>query len=310
MNKSRKHILTRNQLIGAVALILMIIAVRVFLAFVPRHNLPESHDVSVSADSMSVMQSPRELLFFDPNTADSVTLLHNGLKPWQIRNMMKYRAKGGRYRTAEDFRRLYGLTDSAFSALKPFIRIDNSEWEARRDSLSALRRERDSLRHLADSLRRDSLFPLTYRHPKRDTIIELNAADTSDLQYIRGIGAYTARQIIRYRKQLGGFVSPEQLREIKELQQTNWDLIVPHLWAEKDSVKQIPVNTASVKRLQAHPYISFEQAKALYELRRTKIRLTSINDIMSLVSSDSASVFSREWVVQIEPYISFAQSIK
>ena len=309
MKRHRKHILTRNQLIGAIALVMMIVAVRIFLALVPRSHVPALQDVGEQADSVSSMQDQTGgLVYFDPNKSDSLTLLHNGLKPWQIRNVMKYRAKGGRYRTAEDFRRLYGLTDSAFRALRPYILIDSTEWVARRDSLSALRRERDSLRHLADSLRRDSLWAKTYRHPKRDTLIEINAADTSDLQYIRGIGSYTARQIVRYRKQLGGYVSPEQIREIKELQHANLDSVLPHLWAETDSVQRLPVNTASVKRLQAHPYLSFEQAKVLYELRRTKIRLTGIEDLDVLVTSDSAAMFTHEDIKRLQPYLSFEQN--
>lgn len=35
--------------------------------------------------------------FFDPNTADSTALLRLGLSPWQVRNIYKYRARGGRY---------------------------------------------------------------------------------------------------------------------------------------------------------------------------------------------------------------------
>ena len=34
---------------------------------------------------------------FDPNHADSATLLKVGFSPWQIRNMMKYREKGGKW---------------------------------------------------------------------------------------------------------------------------------------------------------------------------------------------------------------------
>ena len=49
-----------------------------------------------------------ELFPFNPNEADSATLLRLGLKPWQVRNLLKYRRKGGRWRSADDFRRLYG----------------------------------------------------------------------------------------------------------------------------------------------------------------------------------------------------------
>ena len=51
-----------------------------------------------------------ERFCFDPNTADSTQLLRLGLQPWQVRNIYRYRARGGIYRTREDFARLYGLT--------------------------------------------------------------------------------------------------------------------------------------------------------------------------------------------------------
>ena len=51
-----------------------------------------------------------ESFVFDPNTADSIQLLRLGLRPWQVRNIYKYRSKGGIYRTKADFARLYGLT--------------------------------------------------------------------------------------------------------------------------------------------------------------------------------------------------------
>src|SRR3712207_9469155 len=37
------------------------------------------------------------LFDFDPNTADSTQFLALGLRPWQVRNIYKYRAKGGIY---------------------------------------------------------------------------------------------------------------------------------------------------------------------------------------------------------------------
>ncbi len=61
--------------------------------------------------------------FFDPNTADSATLLRLGLTPWQVRNIYKYRVGGGRYHRPEDFSRLYGLTKEDYDRLSPYIRI-------------------------------------------------------------------------------------------------------------------------------------------------------------------------------------------
>ena len=64
-----------------------------------------------------------KLFPFDPNTADSTQLLRLGLSPWQVRNIYKYRAKGGIYRKPSDFARLYGLTIKQFKEMEPYIQI-------------------------------------------------------------------------------------------------------------------------------------------------------------------------------------------
>lgn len=60
---------------------------------------------------------------FDPNTADSLTLRRLGLPQWMVSNVLRYRSKGGRFRRAEDFRKIYGLTQQQFDILRPYIVI-------------------------------------------------------------------------------------------------------------------------------------------------------------------------------------------
>ena len=105
---------------------------------------------------------------FDPNTVDSMTLLHLGFKPWQAKNMLKYRAKGGRYRKKEDMKKLYGMTDSMYIALEPYICIQQ-------DSIVI-----DSTK--MDTVRLDSLPK--WRSIKKDTILNLRTADTTELKLI------------------------------------------------------------------------------------------------------------------------------
>lgn len=300
MKKKKIHILTASQLISAIILIVIMVGVNIAAYYWPRQ------EAIVEEENMeSLLPKEREnttrLFFFDPNTADSLTLIELGFRPWQIKNMMKYRAKGGRYRKPNDLSKLYGLSDSAFAALRPYIRIDSTAWVARRDSLRLLRHERDSLKHIADSLWRDSIRMARGYHLKKDTIIELNNTDTFNLQYIRGIGSAIARHIMNHGKALGGYVSPEQIRIIPELQgyNINYDSIIPHLTAERDSIMRMRVNYIGVDRLQRHPYLNFTQAKAIYELRREKFYLKSLDDLQVL------DCLTEEDIRRLEPYLSF-----
>ena len=314
MKKRQKiFLLTGEQWLG-VCILALLAGVTLFL--VHRFQPSEPEVVEVVSDSVLTQfatyqaeqdsirkatwkkQYPRDTLairmqVFDPNTADSSTLVHLGLKKWQVSNMLKYRAKGGRYRKAEDMKRLYGMTDSMYQALLPYIQIDTV----------AIKQYRDSVRKSQmDSVRTDSLP--RYISPKRDTILNLRTADTTELKKIRGIGSYRARQIVRYRKELGGFVHTEQLREIKALQplltdSLQADSLLSHFWIDSIIIVPLQVNSCRAETLERHPYLSFEQAKAVYELRRKKIRLESIEQLRRL------DCFTEEELRRVEPYLSF-----
>lgn len=217
---------------------------------------------------------------FDPNTADSSTLVHLGFKPWQAKNMLKYRAKGGKYRKPDDLKRLYGMTDSMYQALTPYIHIAREEIDS-----------------LVDSVRMDSLPQ--WQKENKDTIINLRTADTTELKMLYGIGSYRARQIVRYREQLGGFVRVEQVLEAKGMDGVNADTLLQHLYMDSVIVEQIPINQVGVQRLARHPYLRFEQAKTIYELRRQKIRLDSIQQLNEL------DCLSSETLEKIAPYLNF-----
>ena len=240
---------------------------------------------------------------FDPNTADSSTLVHLGLKPWQASNMLKYRAKNGRYRKAEDLKKLYGMTDSLYQMLLPYIQIDTLSIRLFRDSLYRAQRPQVSPIHAdSDTLAQDTMP--RYVSPKRDTVLNLRTADTTELKLIRGIGAYRAQQIVRYREQLGGFASVEQLREVKALQPLLADSLAAdslfmHFVLDSVITNPLRINSTRPESLQRHPYLSFEQAKAIYELRRRKIRLKSIDQLRDLDCLTEADL------LRLQPYLSF-----
>jgi competence ComEA-like helix-hairpin-helix protein len=303
MKKDRKiyFLMTAEQWLGVVLLVVLIVGTLVAV----KHLKPQAEvdttwandstrtqfiDYQQKQDSMHKEQwkkkYPRDTIairmqMFDPNTADSSTLVHLGFKPWQAKNMLKYRAKGGKYRQVEDLKRLYGMTDSMYQALLPYICI--------------ARAEVDSLER--DSVMRDSLPKWVSEN--KDTILNLRTADTTELKMIRGIGSYRARQIVRYREQLGGFVRVEQVLEVKGMEKLEADSVVKWFVLDSVVVEQINVNQVSAQRLAKHPYLRFEQAKAIYELRRRKVRLNSIKDLDRLDCIDMTTL------EKVAPYLNF-----
>ena len=222
---------------------------------------------------------------FDPNTVDSITLLHLGFKPWQAKNMLKYRAKGGRYRKKEDMKKLYGMTDSMYIALEPYIYI-------LQDSIVI-----DSTK--VDTVRLDSLPK--WRSIKKDTILNLRTADTTELKLIRGIGSYRAKMIVRYREQLGGYVRVEQILEARGMDKVIADSILSHFYIDSVVVNKMPVNKMRPEVLQRHPYLNFEQAKAIYEYRRKHIRIKSAEELKKIKGLNPTDI------EKISIYLDFSQ---
>lgn len=170
--------------------------------------------------------------------------------------------------------------------------IRHEQWKEERQA------KWDSMRK-ADSVWRDSVgVPYFMPRVKKDTVLDLNHCDTAELQFIRGIGRYTAVQIVRYRERLGGYYSPDQLRD-EVFGKLSLDTLLYRFTADTAAVQQIPVNRCSIDRLQRHPYLRYEQAKAIYTLRRKEVRLESIEDLRALPE------LSEEDLLRIAPYLSF-----
>lgn len=192
---------------------------------------------------------------FDPNTADSTELLALGLEPWQVRNIYKYRAKGGVFLKKEDFGRVYGLTNRQYRDLAPLIRIgsDYQPYTSRGYQNVPYGEAPDSVP--------GRRFPAKLRQGER---IDLNDADTVLLLKVPGIGSYFARQIVRARKMLGGFYSVRQLLEIQDMPEE----ALPYFEVNPAKVHRLNVNKLSLVELRRHPYINYYQAKAIVDYRR------------------------------------------
>ena len=303
MKKRRRivFLLTTEQWIGVVILVALVIGTLVLI----RHCQPKKEvvltwtndsvksefvDYQLQQDSARKEEWKKKykrdtiailMQEFDPNTADSSTLVHLGLKPWQAKNILKYRAAGGRYRKAEDIKKLYGMTDSMYHALEPYICI------AVVDTVDSVK---------LDTMRVDT-FP-RWKSDKKDTVLNIRTADTTELKMIRGIGSYRARQIVRYREQLGGFARVDQVLEAKGMEHMA-DSVLNSFVLDSVVIDSLNINRISVQRLSKHPYLRFEQAKAIYELRRKYVRLDSIEQLYEL------DCLSPETIQKITPYLNF-----
>lgn len=197
--------------------------------------------------------------------------------------MLKYRRKGGRWRSADDLQRLYGLSKSQFEQLRPYVRIaeadkrkvyERAEWQSNYEH-----EPRPKTEKLAEGI-----------------TLPANTADTTALKHIPGIGSYYARKIVDYRERLGGFVSTSQIGEIEDLPVgiTRWFIL-----DKADKPRQLRINHATFKQLVRHPYLSYEQTKIIVTHIRQYGAIRSLRDLQ-LYKEFTQNDFKR-----LAPYISF-----
>lgn len=137
------------------------------------------------------------------------------------------------------------------------------------------------------------------KQPDNLNRIPFSEADSVVLQIVPGIGPGIAGRIVKYREQLGGFHSENQLLEVygvkEDVQLAIWDFFEfdPHIF------KKIPINSASLEDLAAHPYVSYGEAKVLVAYRIQHGKFNSSEDLLKI------KIFKAEWVQKLKPYLEF-----
>ena len=257
---------------------------------------PLRGDSEGSGEELDGLEEPFETFPFDPNTADSTTLLRLGLSPWQVRSIYRYRAKHGRYHTPEDFMRVPGMTNEQWGRLGPVVRIAKEfQYVNPKQKVQESVDEMDDFAQNAvpDTVSRDT-FPRLEKIKSGQTI-DINTADTTLLKMIPGIASKRAARIVAYRSRLGGFVAVEQAMEAIEMP----DTVLQYMTVSALPVAKINVNKLSVQQLTKHPYLNFYQARAIFEHRRNKGDLHSIEELSRL------DAFRPTDIDRLRPYITF-----
>jgi DNA uptake protein ComE-like DNA-binding protein len=216
------------------------------------------------------------LFRFNPNTLDSAGFVRLGLKPKIASNIIRYRLRGGKFKTAEDISKIWGITPEKAKEL-------------------------EAMADIPAEITVNKPITKTSATKQADIEVEINSADTALLKRIPGIGSGFAARITGYRKRLGGYVAVSQLREVYGIDEQMYSHIAGHFTVNSALVNKIDVNRASIERLKSHPYLNFYKAKAIYELRRTKGRLNDAGELSSLEEIDAQTL------TKIKPYLDFGR---
>ena len=236
--------------------------------------------ITATANAIPKESPAKELFNFDPNTSSLEDFIKLGLSYKIAERIVKYRTKGGQFKTAQELLKIYGLSQVDYERLAPYIKIAppiTANANAKRDTVHAK------------------------KHPKKaiSIRIDINKADAEKWQQLYGIGPSYSKRIINFREKLGGFVSINQVAETYGLPDSTFQHIRPYL-DESPIFRALAVNTASLDELKSHPYIKWKQAERLFKYREQHGHFTSIQDLRKVLGA-----FDEGELERIAPYLMF-----
>jgi len=127
--------------------------------------------------------------------------------------------------------------------------------------------------------------------------VKINAADTAGFKSLKGIGPYYSIKIVKYRKALGGFTSVEQLKEVYGILPEMIDQNVNRLILDSVNIVKININTCETADLKKHPYISWNIANSIVQIRKSREAYKTIEEIKK------SDLVNAEIYRKIAPYL-------
>lgn len=245
--------------------------------------------------------SEPKLFNFDPNTVSVAGWQQLGLPRWMAERIDKYRSKGGQFRKKEDLLKIYDFPPDLYDQLEPYIALKETP---KTDRFGANKpyanRPYEPNDRPAGSRAAFSERPAYSERPAKPALepFDINTADTSQLIALKGIGATLAGRIVKYRDGLGGFITPEQFRDIYGLD----SLALTELekfGQIRSAVRKISVNTASAEELDRHPFLSRRQAQIIVTYREQHGAYTSAESLKPIRILDAKTI------EKIAPYLEF-----
>ena len=209
------------------------------------------------------------LFHFNPNTLNDEGWLALGLSKSKLKTLRNYQKSGGYFKQKEDLKRCYAFADEFYNTIKEYAVFPKTRKPQTR----------------------------SYKPSTTNQLVELNQADSLQLISIKGIGSFYAKQILEYRKELGGLYTYHQFTEIWGLEKLDVEKLQKQSSIDTLYIRKININTVSIEILRNHPYLNYKEAKMIVNFRIQHGDFSSVKDIQKI------KPISRELFRKIAPYL-------
>lgn len=218
-----------------------------------------------------------QLFTFDPNTIDLAQWQKLGLSAKQAKAIVNYVNKGGKFYKPQDLQKMYTISPQKYQQLLPYVNITS----------------------VTSRFNQPNYTEKAIYAKKQPVIVEINTADTLQLDEIKGVGAAFARRIVKYREKLGGFYKKEQLLEVYGIDSLKYNEIKGQITLDPKAIAKIDINTAEFDDLKNNPYLKYKQINAIINYRKQHGKYNSIEDLKKVL------ILTPQNIINLTPYLIF-----
>jgi DNA uptake protein ComE-like DNA-binding protein len=274
----------------------------------------------------------------DLNTADTTALLQvKGIGPASARRIVRYRSLIGGYSSTDQLLKVWGITPENFVRIEEQVYVDtttaafaalrkakpqnghssyNSNYAHHNNYSNRSRREwqqypaatsgasasamaaGQSATQVAQEVAAAAVAPAPSRTKHQ---LDINTADSLDLVMISGIGAGTARNILKYRSLIYFFDTVDQLAEVWGIRPENLERMKPYLTVgeSRHAMPHLKINEMTVDELGRHKYLGWKDAKIVVAYREMHGKFADMDALLKVQVVDPA-----KWE-KLKPYLVF-----
>lgn len=140
-----------------------------------------------------------------------------------------------------------------------------------------------------------------YQRPKSPQLNKMSFSDADSvvLQIVPGIGQTMAGRVVKFRENIGGLYSKDQLLEVYGMTPEVLEKVFEYFEFVPEIKNKILINQADVNTLAKHPYINYGSAKVIIAFRDQHGPYQSSDDLLKI------KIFNAEWVDRLKPYLEF-----
>ncbi|TRX20605.1 helix-hairpin-helix domain-containing protein [Flavobacterium franklandianum] len=202
---------------------------------------------------------------FNPNFITDYKGYKLGMSVAEIDRLFAFRKQNKYVNSPKEFQTVTKVSDSLLNAISPYFKFP--DWVNNKKEFKEYKKYDNT----------------AFAKKEKIVVIDINQATQEDLIKIYGIGEAISIRILKFKENLGGFVSMEQMNDVWGLSPEVIENLNSHFKiSASPTVKKIDINNASIKELSLFPYFKYPISKNIVTFRSMNGDIKNSEDLTKI----------------------------